>query len=507
MNKIKYLSLIATAALTLSFSACGSRKSIENTSNFASDGTQLDSALKKEDTESSYEDVNSEEYISISENKMISTETENTVSLSLKVDTASYSNVQRMLKNNMLPPKDAVRTEEFINYFKYEERASKTNSPFSIYSEIGRSPFSDNKHMAFLRVLTDEIEAEKLPPSNITFLIDTSGSMESHDKLPLLKSAFGLLTETLTENDMVSIVTYAGSSRVALDSVSGSEKNKILSAINDLTSGGSTGGEEGINRAYSLAAANFKKDGNNRVILATDGDFNVGISSVSELEKFISKKKDSGIYLSILGFGTGNLKDNTMETLSKHGNGNYSYIGSLETAKKVLVTEMGANLYTVANDVKAQVEFNPEYVKNYRLIGYENRVMNNEEFDNDKKDAGEIGAGCDVIVMFELELTDKNVDEKSELFKLNVRYKDPKEQESKLFFEIISGGKLSNKNSKDFNFACSAAAFGAKLRNPDSNIDIFDILNLAKNNIGTDKEGYRNDFLEMIKNFIKIESD
>lgn len=450
--------------------------------------------------------INGESYLPIEENPEQAAKEESTVTFSLKVDTAAYSNVSRYIESGNLPPKDAVRTEELLNYFRYEQPLENGDDPFAVYTEVGPSPFHAEKQMAFIRVKTPEVDKSKLPPCNLTFLIDTSGSMDSYDKLPLLKTAFSLLVETLTENDKVSIVTYAGSSEIVLDSVSGDNKAEILDAIYNLTAEGSTAGADGIRTAYALAEKNFKKNGNNRVILATDGDFNVGISNTDALAELIGEKKDGGVYLSILGFGTGNIRDDIMETLSKNGNGNYAYIDTAQTAKKVLVEELGGNLFTVADDVKAQIEFNPEVVKSYRLIGYENRMLNNEDFDDDRKDAGEIGAGTDVVALFEIEPVSGRVDPHASPFEVRIRYKNPGESESKLFTKSTLDAGPDGSASTDFGFACSVAAFGHLLRNSEYTGDatIGTVLALAQKNLGRDPGGYRQEYISLLKKYQRL---
>lgn len=470
---------------------------------------------------------NSEEYLNISENTIIAVSDNPLLTCSLKVDTASYNNVERYIESGNLPPTDAVRTEELINYFNYETKLSFTEEPFSIYTEIGTSPFDENKYLAFVRVKAKDIDKEELPNSNLTFLIDTSGSMNSYDKLPLLKSAFSLLVDTLTEDDIVSIVTYAGSSSIILDSVSGADKDTILNAIYDLDAGGSTAGADGILTAYKLAEKNEITNGNNRIILATDGDFNVGLSTTEELEDLVAEKRDNGIYLSILGFGTGNIKDNIMETLSANGNGNYSYINSVASAKKVLVDELGSNLFTIADDVKTQIEFNPENVSSYRLIGYENRLLQDKDFENDAKDAGEIGIGTDVVMLFEIELTQdlnstnlkyseiveehlNDSDFGEELFEVRIRYKNPGETESNLVTHPVTFESITDDTSTDFGFAVSVAEFGHLLRNSEylGDVTITDVISKAESNLGLDHSGYRSSFvniLEQYKNLINNE--
>ena len=464
-----------------------------------------------------------ESYLVIDENRTTATDSESMLTFSLKVDTASYSNVQRYIESGSLPPGDAVRTEELVNYFRYDGDMRFGQDPFAIYTEVAPSPFHAEKLMAFIRVKAREIDKADLPRSSLTFLIDSSGSMDSYDKLPLLKESFSLLVETLGEGDIVSIVTYAGSSRIVLDSVAGADKRRIMDAVNSLQAGGSTAGGEGIVTAYKLAEKNFIRNGNNRIILATDGDFNVGVSSNAELSRLIRDKRESGVYLSILGFGMGNIRDDLMETLSKDGNGNYSYINSQRTAQKVLVEELAGNLFTVADDVKAQVEFNPDNVKSYRLIGYENRAMGNKDFTDDTKDAGDIGAGTDMIVLFEIELDHRLADSgrkyqsgsaprepdspfADELFEVRIRYKDPGEPISSLVTHPVKLGNIQERGSSDFNFACAVAVFADQLRGS-GYLDYTTparILSIAEGNLGKDNGGYRSDFLSLLNQYRRI---
>jgi len=478
-----------------------------------SNDTTSDSAYEREP-------MTDEEYLAFSENADRDVSVNPLLTFSLKIDTASYRNIARYITSSNLPPSDAVRIEEMINYFNYDESLPENDdTPFSIYTEIGPSPFNANKEIAFVRVKSKDIDRTSLPASNLTFLIDTSGSMDSYDKLPLLQTSFGLLVENLTEDDTVSIVTYAGSAGVVLDSARGSEKDKILRAIDRLSAGGSTAGADGINTAYKLAEKNFSPNANNRVILATDGDFNVGVSSVNELERLIASKRSSGIYMTILGFGTGNIKDNKMETLAKNGNGNYSYIDSAATAKKVLVDELSANLYTIADDVKAQIEFNPARVSSYRLIGYENRMLADRDFNDDTKDAGEIGIGTDVVLMFEItsaheiSLKYQQDDEPApagdyadELFEVKIRYKDPGQSVSKLISHPVKAERYSDFNSSDFNFAVSVAAFGHLLKDSPYKGDITAerVLNMAADSTGYDKGGYRKEFIDIVNMYISL---
>lgn len=467
-----------------------------------------------------------ETYNLIEENGTRPTDTDSMLTFSLKVDTASYTNAMRYIESWSEPPADAVRVEEFINYFNYDAPMEFGGDPLAVYTEVGKHPFDADKYMAFVRVKAEDVDKSELPSSSLTFLIDTSGSMDSYDKLPLLKEAFKLLADNLDGKDRVSIVTYAGSSEVLLDGVKGNNKLAIYPALRHLDAGGSTAGQEGIQLAYELAEKNFIEGGNNRIILATDGDFNVGIDNPDDLSRFIGSKRDNGIYLSTLGFGTGNLRDDMMETLAKDGDGNYSYINSVATAEKVLVDELGSNLFTIADDVKAQVEFNPANVASYKLIGYENRQLKNEDFDNDKKDAGEIGVGTDVVLLFELELapelleganggtkygggsTPKQVDfgeYGDELFEVRIRYKNPGEQESNLILQPVTFGNVASRTSSDFNFAASVAQFGNILRNDQGDMGMMeDVIVLAQENLGDDENGYREKHVDLMHLYMSL---
>lgn len=351
------------------------------------------------------QDWNTEEYSALEEAGFKSVANDPLSTFSADVDTASYSNVRRMIEQGYTMdeiPEGAVRIEEMLNYFSYDYNLPKKNEPFGVTAVIGDCPWNEEAKLLQIGLKTQEIDFSEAPDSNLVFLLDVSGSMTSDDKLPLLQKSFSMLVEELGEKDTVSIVTYAGSDRVVLQGESGDNKTRIIEAINALEAGGSTNGADGIGTAYALAEKYFIEGGNNRVILATDGDLNVGISSESGLKELVTEKKESGVFLSVLGFGTGNIKDNKMETLADCGNGNYAYIDTIGEAKKVLVEQMGATLVTVAKDVKLQVEFNPAYVKGYRLLGYENRALATEDFDDDKKDAGEIGAGHMVTALYEI---------------------------------------------------------------------------------------------------------
>ncbi|MBS6589920.1 MAG: von Willebrand factor type A domain-containing protein [Ruminococcus sp.] len=425
---------------------------------------------------------NDEEYNYIKENGYTAVSSAPLSTFSADVDTASYTNVRRMIDDGMDVPPDAVRIEEFINYFDYDYTDPADGEPFAVHTELSDCPWNDETELLMVGINTKGFDAvlDERPAMNLVFLIDVSGSMYDDNKLPLVQKSFSMLTDNLTAADRVSIVTYAGSDEVVLEGADGNDRKKILRAINDLEAGGSTAGAAGINTAYDIAQKYFIDGGNNRVILATDGDLNVGLSSESELTRLIEEKRESGVFLSVLGFGTGNYKDNRLEALADYGNGNYSYIDSEKEAKKVLVDEMSGTLFTVAKDVKFQLEFNPANVKGYRLIGYENRVMAAEDFNDDTKDAGEIGAGHSVTVLYEIVLADSKMElgesklkyasdsegvMGDELLTVNIRYKEPEGSESKLLTYPVNKSLYSDKMSADMNFASCVAEFGMLLRN------------------------------------------
>lgn len=432
------------------------------------------------------EDFNTEEYNAIQENGFKSVSENPLSTFSADVDTASYANLRRMITDGYGINPDAIRIEEMINYFSYDYPEPKNDEPFSVTAEISDCPWNSESQLMMIGMKTKDIDLSKREPMNLVFLIDVSGSMYEDSKLPLVQKSFSMLAENLTENDRISIVTYAGCDEVVLKGGTGAQRDEIIEAIESLSAGGSTAGADGIKTAYKIAEKYFIESGNNRVILATDGDLNVGVSSESGLTKLIEEERESGVFLSVLGFGTGNIKDNKMEALADNGNGNYSYIDSEIEAKKVLVEEMGGTLVTVAKDVKFQVEFNPANVSSYRLVGYENRALADKDFNDDTKDAGEIGAGHSVTVLYEIipaksrynpDLKYKNgegnTEETStvaseysdELFTVSVRYKEPDGSESKLCTYPITKSAYSKAMSKDFTFASSVAQFGMVLRN------------------------------------------
>lgn len=479
-------------------------------------------AKKTDSSVASKDEVgNTEDYSRIYDNPFLEVIKNPLSTFSIDVDTASYANLRRFLTSGALPPKDAVRIEEMINYFTYEYPEPKDNDPFSINFDMADSPWKKGNKIVSIGIQGKKLAKENLPQSNIVFLIDTSGSMSSANKLPLLKEAFKLLVNQLTEKDRVSIVTYAGSAGVKLESTKGSEKSKIISALDSLQSGGSTAGGQGINLAYNIAKENFIKEGNNRVILATDGDFNVGVSSDSELVRLIEEKRKDGVFLSVLGFGMGNYKDSKMEQLADKGNGNYAYIDTINEAKKVFVKQLGGTLLTIAKDVKLQLEFNPVKVKAYRLIGYENRVLKNEDFNNDQKDAGDLGSGHTVTALYELTPADSQtvtpeVDKlkyqdsivKPESFKtdelmtVKLRYKEPDQDTSKLLTNVLTDKTLEfAKASENLRFASSVAGFGMLLRDSEykGDLDYDKVLQMAKESKGQDLEGYRNEFITLVE--------
>ncbi len=434
---------------------------------------------------------------------------------SIDVDRAAYANVRRFLTNDQLPPLDAVRIEEMVNYFEYDYPQPKGDEPFLVSTEVAACPWNPEHQLALIGLQGLKIEKSDLPPNNLVFLLDVSGSMNNPDKLPLLKSAMRLLVDQLRPEDRVSIVVYAGAAGVVLEPTA--DKAEILDAVKRLNAGGSTAGGAGIELAYKLAKQAFMRDGNNRVILATDGDFNVGASSDGDLVRLIEEKRESGIYLTVLGFGTGNYKDSKMEKLADKGNGNYAYIDDILEAKKVLVNEMGGTLVTIAKDVKVQIEFNPKHVKGYRLIGYENRMLAKEDFDDDLKDAGELGAGHTVTALYELipagsdlmvptagdlKYQKTQVVDSDELMTVKLRYKNPNEDESRLIKRAIAVNDIhSITNSDNLAFASAVAEFGMLLRGSayKGNASYEEVLQRAKAAKGADDAGYRAEFIRLVE--------
>ena len=461
---------------------------------------------------------NSEKYQHLAVNPIHQTATDAVATFSIDTDTGSYANVRRFLNNGQLPPTDAVRIEELINYFNYDFSQAKrlANAPFLVSTETVAAPWRTPNRIIKVAIKADDPTITKksvLPPANLVFLVDVSGSMSDNDKLPLVKSSLKMLTKQLRSQDTISIVTYAGRTQVTLPATKGSDTDKILAAIDSLDASGSTNGEAAIKLAYQQAKIHYKKDGINRILMMTDGDFNVGVSDVDEMLDIIRRERDSGVSLSTFGFGEGNLNDHMMEQVADNGNGNYSYIDSLSEAKKALVDEMSATFNTVAKDVKVQVEFNPQTVKEWRLIGYENRVLAKEDFNNDKVDAGELGAGKSVVALFEVTpvgqqgwLDDSryqaypinHTGKNTELGFLKLRYKAPNSNTSTLLTLPISN--QTQQPSNELAFALSVASFGETLKQSKylGNWQLNDSKRFAQANLGNDPQGIRREFIKLI---------
>lgn len=490
------------------------RKTIDNSNYFT---------VQVEGERMPYGDVSGETYASVQEQSFHSAKAQPLSTFSLDVDTASYANMRRYLESGIVPPTDAIRIEELLNYFDYQYVEPKEGELFTIDTQLSVCPWNEKNFLLSVGIKAKEVKKEKLPKSNLVFLIDVSGSMDSPEKLPLLQKSFEKLVRELGEDDRVSIVVYASDTGIVLDSAYGNEHDKIISAINHLQAGGSTGGESGIKLAYQLAKKNFREDGNNRVILATDGDFNIGASSAEELENLIMEKRNDGIFLSVIGFGMGNYRDYQMETLADKGNGNYSYIDSEKEAQKVLVDEMAGTLLALAKDVKVQVEFNPNNVTEYRLVGYDNRLLNAEDFRDDKVDAGEVGAGHSIRVLYEIvpvtstvnanlryqENEPVVVDEKfsNEMAQLSLRYQDLESKKVVEIQNIISSEAISvNDMSADLKFMAAVAEFGMILKNSSygGNSTIDKAISLGMDGVGKDEKGYRREFIGLMEQYKEI---
>ncbi|REC54898.1 VWA domain-containing protein [Chryseobacterium piscium] len=519
-NTIESVSVLKDAAATSIYGSRASNgvviiktKKLSRKERKAQDSITISKQIQKQ---------NNEEYDAFVENPFELTKNQSVSTFSIDVDKAAYSNIRRMINNGEYVNKNAVRIEEMINYFKYDYPQPKNNQPFSINTEYNDSPWNKQHKLLKIGLQGKEIPTDKLPKSNFVFLIDVSGSMDEANKLPLLKSSFKVLLDQLRPTDKVGIVVYAGSAGMVLPPTSAKEKNKIIEALDKLQAGGSTAGGQGIELAYKLAQENFIKGGNNRVIIATDGDFNVGASSTGDLQTLVEEKRKSGVFLTCLGFGMGNFKDNRMETLANKGNGNYAYIDNLQEANKFLGKEFAGNMYAIAKDVKIQIEFNPKYVKSYRLIGYENRKLKNEDFTNDKIDAGELGSGHTVTALYEVIPNDvnsefspkendlkytKNTNDENfndELATVKFRYKKPDGDTSSEIVQVVKNTNQSfSSSSDDFKFASSVAWFGLVLRNSNliKNKDLKDIENLAKKGRGKDEDGYRAEFVRLVETY------
>ncbi|MBS1686213.1 MAG: von Willebrand factor type A domain-containing protein [Bacteroidetes bacterium] len=466
-----------------------------------------------------------ESYKEIIDNKFLSAKAEPLSTFSIDVDVASYGITRRKIVEGILPPRDAVRLEELVNYFPYQYADPTDGRPFAVHTELADCPWDATHKLLRVGIQGKHIKDEQIPPANLVFLVDVSGSMWSPDKLPLVQKSLGMLVDKMRAQDRIALVVYAGNAGLVLPSTSGSDKQTIKNAINALQAGGSTAGGAGIELAYKVAKDNFIKEGNNRVLLCTDGDFNVGINGEAPLTSFIEGKRKTGVFLSVLGFGMGNYKDREMEALADKGNGNYAYIDNEKEAQKNLVTQFSGTLNTIAKDVKIQAVFNPGTVRTYRLIGYENRKLNNQDFSNDKIDAGEIGAGTAVTALYEvvpapgaeeasIPLADSGSDARvalsaSDLMALRIRYKAPDGDRSQLIESHVSttAGALST-TSDDFRFAAAVASFGMELRQSPYRGDFtFEKTKaLAKGALGPDKENYRHDFITMIDQAASIAS-
>jgi Ca-activated chloride channel family protein len=532
-SNVRVQSLIGLFIFSIIFSACNSSSSISNTnaSRLNTETAQMQSvssnAMMSANTSLAEDALFAEEqksggerYAEIEENPFLESSRAPLSTFSIDVDTASYANVRRYLNQNQLPPKDAVRIEELINYFEYDY-PQPIGVPFSVNTEVATAPWNAKHKIVQIGLQGKKVSLDNVPPSNLVFLLDVSGSMTS--QMPMLKDSLRILVNQLSAKDRVAIVVYAGATGLVLPSTN--NRGEILNALNDLEAGGSTNGGAGIQLAYKTAVDNFIQGGNNRVILATDGDFNVGLSSDDELVRLIENKRRSGVFLSVLGFGSGNLNDSMMEKLADKGNGNYAYIDSEDEARKALGQQVAGTLYTIAKDVKIQVEFNPTLVAGYRLIGYENRLLADKDFNDDEKDAGEIGAGHSVTALYEIvpageKVENPGVDElkysknersetkfNQELMTVKLRYKEPDANESKL----LSVGVLDKNNSieaasENLKFASAVAQFGLLLRDSryKGTADFSNINNLLQSSVGNDLKNYRGEFAELVARAQKL---
>ena len=531
------LAIAGLATIPLAYWACSSNQPLSRArgalpagARAAQDSLSLDKAAIQEmarvsDVQRSAAPVDREQYARIYDNAFLSARANPLSTFSIDVDAASYTNIRRFLTSGQLPPADAVRIEEMINYFHYEYPEPEGAHPFSVTTEMAAAPWNAKHQLVLIGLQGRHIRQQSLPPSNLVFLIDVSGSMSSEDKLPLVQSAFRLLVQQLRPQDRVAIVVYAGAAGLVLASTPGSEKERILETIDQLEAGGSTAGGAGIQLAYRVAKENFIPGGNNRVILATDGDFNVGVSSDAELVRMIEEKRGEGTFLTVLGFGTGNLQDAKMEQLADKGNGNYAYVDNISEARKVFVHELGGTLVTIAKDVKLQVEFNPAQVAAYRLIGYENRVLRSEDFNDDSKDAGELGAGHSVTALYEIILVGQDLDvtvrgtdslkyqsvtapttaaRSSELMTVKLRYKQPNEETSRLLSEVLEAGH--SEAGANLGWASAVAGFGMVLRGSEhrGSTDANLVLQLAREWRGDDEQGYRAEFVSLVEKYRDI---
>ncbi len=516
MARLRLLALLVMVAVVISCNNSSyqllSSTSAESLSKEKDDVTPL--PAKSDST------FNTEDYDHIVENPFLVATEQPLSTFSIDVDRASYANVRRFINSGKLPPKGAVRIEEMINYFDYSYQAPTTEDPFAVHTEIATCPWNAKHQLIKIGLQGKKISTDNLPASNLVFLVDVSGSMNEPNKLPLVKESLKMLTQQLRSQDRVALVAYAGNAGLVLPSTNGADKSKISNAIDELESGGSTAGGAGIALAYKIAAENLKPDGNNRVILATDGDFNVGVSSDDELVSLIEKQRQTGIFLSVLGFGTGNYKDNKMQQLADKGNGNHNYIDNLSEARKVVVKEFGGTLFTIAKDVKLQIEFNPTFVQAYRLIGYENRLLQNRDFNDDKKDAGELGAGHTVTALYEVipagitdpftgevdnlkyQVRQTSASAGNEIMTVKLRYKEPQGEVSKLMtYPIANTQARWQEASGDFKLAAGVAEFGLLLRQSGfkQNSSWQQTINLIEQASDAEENEYRTELTGLVK--------
>ena len=520
----KIMFFLVAAGLMVSMSGCrgitkGADKAYEEAVNLGK--TKTNYAVDAKSEQENQVKHNTEEYSHIKENSFLSVKANPFSTFAADVDTASYANLRRMIFLVQQPVADAVRIEEMINYFAYDYPKPQGEESFSVTTELTPCPWNQESELLLIGLQAKKLDIEALPASNLVFLLDVSASMDEPNKLPLVKRAFLMLLENLSPQDKISIVTYAGSNSVQIDGADISEKAQIMGVLQSLEADGSTDGAKGIETAYAVAEKHFIKGGNNRVILATDGDLNVGITSEGELTRLIQKKRESGVYLSVMGFGNGNIKDNKMQALADNGNGNYSYIDTIAEARKVLVEEIGGTLFTVAKDVKLQVEFNPAIVKGYRLLGYENRVMNAEDFADDKKDGGEIGAGHRVTALYEIVKTDSayeipEVESRygqtqtegqslggNEWLTVNIRYKEPDGDTSKLLTYPVDDSAFSEEMSENMSFAAGVAQFGMVLRESAylGSTKLTDVIDRLQALPGVAADEYKEEFVYLMKKY------
>ncbi|WP_318013904.1 VWA domain-containing protein [Flavobacterium sp. SH_e] len=512
---MRNLNFFMMAFLVLTIFGC---KKVDYATVETADSTAVAATTDLIEEENYIPETNTESYAGLEENPFESPLKEPLSTFSIDVDNASYTNIRRFINEGQKVPKDAVRVEEMINFFKYKYPQPDGEHPFSINTEYSDCPWNKNSRLLKIGLQGKNIPMANLPASNLVFLVDVSGSMDEQNKLPLLKESMKVLVKELRRIDKVSIVVYAGSAGVVLEPTSGDNKDEIMDAFDNLQAGGSTAGGEGIELAYKLAQQNFIKEGNNRVVIATDGDFNVGASSDDDMLKLIEQKRESGVFLTVLGFGMGNYKDSKMEILADKGNGNYAYIDNIQEANRFLGKEFKGSMFAIAKDVKIQIEFNPNHVQAYRLIGYENRKLNAEDFKNDKIDAGELGSGHSVTALYEIvpvgvesdyvpsdlkyTKTQKAPENHSdELATVKFRYKKPDGNKSVEIVNVIGDKKTDLENSsQDFKFTTAVSWFGLKLRESKyiANSSSSDIKRLAKSGLSNDEEGYRSEFVRLV---------